>query len=93
MFKLGQVNKYEIPNDVLNKLDLKLLTKNKEYAFENMLPKEQELIVQLKRTYAFYNTNLLSEFRRIRNLNGEKHKKQFIRLSEKHTDILTDVRI
>ncbi len=92
MFKLGQIGKYEIPNDLLNKLDHQMLAKNKEYAFTHMLTRDNELVLNLKRQYAFYNTTVLYEFNRIKNLNGDNHKKQFIRVSEKHTDILTDVR-
>jgi hypothetical protein len=56
-----------------------------------MLTKENEHVSQLKRTYAYYNNLLLHEFKRVRTLNGKKHSSQFIKVSEKHTDILTDV--
>ena len=91
VFKTGIINKFEIPDEILKTLDSNLLIKNKEYAFNYMFMKENENVLQMKRTYAHYNHNLLMEFNRVRKLNGEKHKSQFIRVSEKHTDILTDV--
>ena len=91
LFKLGQIAKYEIPNDILKNLDKTLLTQNKEYAFAHMCTKENEVVTWLKRTYSYYNHTLIEEFRRIRDLNGEKHREHFIKVSEKHTDVLTDV--
>ena len=56
-----------------------------------MLPKETENVLNLKRTYGCYLTQILNEFNRVRELNGLKHKQQFILVSEKLSDIITSV--
>lgn len=69
-----------------------MLTKNKDYAFNYMFPRDTQSLNLLKQNYGYYNSMLYFEFDRLRNLNAEKHKKQFVGLSQMHTDILTDVR-
>lgn len=69
-----------------------MLTKNKDYAFNFMFQRESVNLSILKQYYGYYNSMLYFEFDRLRNLNAEKHKKQFVGLSQMHTDILTDVK-
>lgn len=71
---------------------MNLLAKNKDYSFKYMLPKESENVLGMKKLYGYYSTQLLNDFDRVRNLNAEKHKSQFIKLSEKLSEIITNVR-
>ena len=91
IFKAQNLSKMEIPSDEYNKIDKNRLVKDKDYAFSKMLPKESNHLLGLKQNYGFYNSMLFFEYDRIRVLNSTKHKDQFIKVSEKHTDILTDV--
>ncbi len=47
----------------------------------------------LKENYGYYSYQLLFEFERIRNLNGERHKKHVVRVSQTHSDILADLHV
>lgn len=93
IFKSGILLKYEIPNDIMSKLDPGLLTKNKEYAFSYMLPKDTIQILEQKRNYGFYINSLLNDFNRVRAFNGRKHSKQFVGVSEKLSEIITSLHL
>lgn len=91
IFKTGNISYYEIPSNVLCNLDKDSLIKNKDYAKSYMLPKETEAVLNLKRIYGCYLSNIINEFTRVKDLNGLKHKEQFILVSEKLSDIITTV--
>ena len=46
----------------------------------------------LKQNYSYFINQFFNEYDKLANLNGERFKKHFVEVSEKHTDILTDVR-
>jgi hypothetical protein len=91
IFRIGNINKYEIPSEYLTKLDQNLLQKNKDYALQYMLPKDTDYVLNLKRIYGYYNNQIITDFNRVRDLNAQKHKNQFIKVSEKLSDIITSV--
>ncbi len=85
------MQKYEISQEELSKLDKDQLVKIKDYAFENMLPKETNQLNQMKILYGYFNNKILNDFTRVRNFTAEKHKDQFIHVSEIFTEITTNV--
>lgn len=91
LFREGNLKEYEIANEIMNKLDKNLLLKDKDYSFKYMCTKDNEAVANLKRIYAYYNSTFLSEFERIKLLNAKRHSNQFTMISEKHSNILTDV--
>ena len=50
------------------------LMNNKELAFEKMLSRDTKKVDVLRKNYGFYLNNIISEFKRIRDLNNQKHK-------------------
>lgn len=91
LFRTGNVAKWEITPEEIKTINKEML-KNKDYAFSKMMGKETNHVNYLKQNYAFYTYQLFSEYERIKKLNSSIHSKHFVQLSEKHTDILTDVR-
>ena len=67
------------------------LMNNKELAFEKMLSRDTKKVDVLRKNYGFYLNNIISEFKRIRDLNNQKHKMwttNFIKnLIESYTDL------
>ena len=51
------------------------LLKDKEFAFSKMLPKETQKVIGYRNFYAFYLNSVISEFNRLRELNGRRNKK------------------
>ena len=58
-----------------------------------MLPKDTSQVISLRQIYSFYNTQIISDFHRVRNFIGLKHKGQFVIVSEKLSEIITNVSI
>lgn len=107
LFKQANLLRWEIPPEEMNKMDKNLLIKNRDYAYSKMMPKvhqkflynfnffkkETQHVHTLKENYGYYTYQLLSEFDRLRNLNGGRHKVHVTTVSSNHSDILADVKI
>jgi hypothetical protein len=94
LFKQGNISKFEISPEEMKKIvDKSLLVRNKDYAFPLMMSKETCHVHLLRQNYAYYSTQFLNEFERIRMLNGQKHRTHIVGLSQSHSDILADVKI
>ena len=57
--------------DMDNKMEL---LRNKEFAFSKMLPKETKRLNMIKAFYGGYLNCIISEYERLRFLNGKRHK-------------------
>jgi hypothetical protein len=55
--------------------------------------KETQHVHLLKQNYGFYSNQVITEFERMRTLNGIRHKNYVMNLSQNHSDILADVKI
>lgn len=91
LFKHPNPNKWDITPEDLAKADKKELLKNKDYAFKFMMGKETNHVEKLKQFYVYYSNQLFSEFNRLRNMNGNRHKERVVKLSQNHSDIMSDV--
>ena len=87
------VYKQDISNWGLNSFDMELksqLLTNKNLAFSKMLPNETKKVDELRHNYGFYLNSLISEFERIRELNGKRHKNHVINFIKNITETLND---
>ena len=74
--ELWQLNEEDKPNKLY-------LLKNKNLAFEKMLPKDTQKVENLKKYYGLMLNSLIDEFERIRKVNAKRHKlniTNFVRL-------------
>jgi hypothetical protein len=88
--------KQDISNWGLNSFDLELksqLLTNKNLAFSKMLPKDTKKVDDLKHYYGFYLNSIISEFERIRELNGKRHKNRVTNFIKEITESLNDFSI
>ena len=92
LFKQGNIARWEINPEELRKIDKNDLLRNKEFAFSKMMHKETVHVHLLKQNYGYYAYQLLSEFDRMRVLNGIRHKTHVMSVSQSHSDILADVK-
>ena len=99
-FKLGNINKWDMNFEDLKKYDKNEFLKNKELSMSKMLPKVNKSCLKketahvhgLKQQYSYFINQFFNEYDKLACLNGQRFKKHFVEVSEKHTDILTDVR-
>ena len=91
LFKLNNPSKWEMSVEDMKTYNKELLTNDKILAFNYMCNKDNEDLLNLKQQYALYSTTLLSEYERIRNLNGETFSNHFVSFSMKNIEILTNV--
>lgn len=88
--------KQDISNWGLNSFDLELksqLLTNKNLAFSKMLPKDTKKVDDLKHYYGFYLNSIISEFERIRELNGKRHKNRVTNFIKEINESLKDLSI
>jgi hypothetical protein len=72
LFKRGDPSKWEL--DPKNKLDFSLIAKDKKTAVFKMCPKETSNVINLKEFYGYFLNRAISEYERMRNLNGTLNK-------------------
>ena len=72
LFKKGDPTKWEL--DPKNKLDFSLIANDKKTAIFKMIPKETNNAINLKEFYGYYLNRTISEYERMRNLNGVLNK-------------------
>ena len=73
----------------LNENDLKhkdIFLKNKELAFNRMMPEESKNVLNIKNVYGVYLNSLIDEYERIRLSNGKKNKANTIKILELFCD-------
>ena len=90
------VFKQDISNWGLSSFDLEMksqLLTNKNLAFSKMLPKDTKKVDDLKHYYGFYLNSIISEFERIRELNGKRHKNRVTNFIKEITESLNDLSI
>ena len=72
LFKKGEPAKWEL--DPKNKLDFSLIANDKKTAIFKMIPKETANAINTKEFYGYYLNRAISEYERMRNLNGVLNK-------------------
>ena len=72
LFKKGDPSKWEL--DPKNKLDFSMIANDKKTAIFKMCPKETSNAINLKEFYGYYLNRAISEYERMRNLNGILNK-------------------
>ena len=72
LFKKGDPTKWEL--DPKNKLDFSLIANDKKTAIFKMCPKETLNAINVKEFYGYYLNRTISEYERMRNLNGVLNK-------------------
>ena len=72
LFKKGDPSKWEL--DQKNKNDFVVISTDKKTAIFKMCPKETSAAINLKEFYGYYLNRALSEYERMRNLNGVLNK-------------------
>ena len=70
LFEEGSLTKWKLEENS----NVELL-KDKEFAFSKMLPKETQKVIGYRNFYAFYLNSAISEYNRLRELNGKRNKK------------------
>ena len=70
-----------------------VLIKNKDFAFQKMLPEETRKLDELKKYYGAFLNSIIFEYERIRLLNGKRHKEKIIYFIKSLTDIITEFHI
>lgn len=92
LLKNGNIQKYEVSNDILKSIDIEKL-KDNDYAYKIILTKETVINNQLKDTYYYYLNRLIDEFNRVRNFIANKHKTQFMSISENLSEIISNLHL
>ena len=91
LFKSQDINSWE-----LNSIDMKEkneLVKDKNLAFSRMLPKETKKMNEIKNYYGFYLNSFISEYERMRLLNGKRHKENMILFINSLAETMTEFHI
>ena len=86
-FKKGDPTKWEL--DPKNKLDFSIIATDKKTAVFKMFPKETNNVINLKEYYGFFLNRAISEYERMRNLNGILNKDIITTNIKKLTEILS----
>ena len=85
-FKRGDPTKWEL--DPKKQGDYSLIAKDKKTSIFKMFPKDTSYTINLKEIYGFYINRALSEYERMRNLNGILSKEIVTKNVNKMTEIL-----
>ena len=80
------LNEFEMENKA------QLLT-NKNLAFAKMLPKDTKKVDEVRQYYGFYLNSIISEFERIRELNGKRHKNKIKSFVQNFIESLKDFQV
>ena len=84
LFKEQDINSWGLNENDLKHKDVFL--KNKELAFNRMMPEESKNVLDIKNVYGVYLNSLIDEYERIRLLNGKKNKSNTIKILELFCD-------
>ena len=84
LFKGQDINSWGLNENDLKHKDVFL--KNKELAFNRMMPEESKNVLDIKNVYGVYLNSLIDEYERIRLLNGKKNKSNTIKILELFCD-------
>lgn len=76
--------------DIDNKL---LLLQDPQLAYSKMLPKDTKKVTELRNFYGMYLNSIISEFERIRRLNGIRHRENVTNFIQGFTSIITDFHV
>lgn len=90
------VFKQDVSNWGLSSNDMEMksqLLTNKNLAFSKMLPRDTKKVDDLKHNYGFYLNSIISEFERIKELNGKRHKIRITNFIKDITESLNDFSI
>lgn len=87
LFKKSDPSKWEL--DPKEKLDMAKIATDKKTAILKMLPKETANAISLKEIYGFYLNSIISEYERMRDLNGILNKDIITTNVNKLTGILS----
>ena len=88
LFKRSDPSKWEL--DPKEKLDMTKITTDRNMALLKMCPKETANVINLKEFYGFYLNRIISEYERMRNLNGILNKEIITTNINKLAGILGD---
>ena len=84
LFKEQDINSWGLNENDLKHKDVFL--KNKELAFNRMMPEESKNVLNIKNVYGVYLNSLIDEYERIRLSNGKKNKANTIKILELFCD-------
>ena len=84
LFKEQDINSWGLNENDLKHKDIFL--KNKELAFNRMMPEESKNVLNIKNVYGVYLNSLIDEYERIRLSNGKKNKANTIKILELFCD-------
>lgn len=86
LFKKGDTTKWDL--DPSDQGDVKNLASNKALALTKMCHKETLNVIGLKEFYGYFLNRVISEYERMRNLNGIMHKENITKYCNRLTEIL-----
>ena len=81
LFKKSDISKWEL--DPKEKIDVAKIIKDKAMALKKMCPKDTQISINLKENYGFYLNKIISEYERMRNLNGVLSKENVVNNANK----------
>lgn len=84
LFKEQDINSWGLNENDLKHKDIFL--KNKELAFNRIMPEESKNVLNIKNVYGVYLNSLIDEYERIRLSNGKKNKANTIKILELFCD-------
>ena len=91
LFKAKDLTQWDLTKEDLdNKLSL---LQNPTLAYTKMLPKETKKVNDLKNFYGMYLNSIISEYERLRFLNGKRHKENVINFCKQFSQLLTDFHV
>ena len=91
LFTLQDVSKWGIENDKDENLQMNI--QDKDYCISRMLPKETEMVLDMKKWYGFYLQSVIGEYERLKELNESKHTKRILSFSKMNIEILTGLQM
>ena len=89
LFKKNDPRKWDLGPD--NDVNVDTLLKDKNLALPKMLYKETNNVIEMKQIYGYYLNRVLSEYVRIRKLNGEGQKQNVSENAKFQTSIISEL--
>ncbi|EGR34144.1 PX domain protein [Ichthyophthirius multifiliis] len=90
LFTLGEIHKWEIPSNFIKLIRQRKL-KNKEFAFQYMLPKDSITEIELRDIYGYYNNTVQNEIKRLLGIKVEEYSKHFTEFAKNQSYQVTQL--
>jgi hypothetical protein len=91
LFDSAKISKWGLQPEEIEKYPIDELLKDKQLAFNLMLPKETTICLSLRRNYAFHLTTLIKEYNRVKKIDGKHFKYHLSNLSIKNKSLFADI--